>query len=150
MIYTRTWMWFLLANFIDFLCHFMGVSWLLTWHNTVKNNLCFLGSRIFCLLTWEKNIFYICNTRCLFKSSDSIEMSVAKLEHTMRMWPLCCAVTWCFFCFCFLNREEDKNIFDYCRENNIDYVTKAIQSEKVDVNVTDEEVWRKRYSPSIF
>ncbi|KAM9619563.1 acyl-CoA-binding domain-containing protein 6 isoform 2-T2 [Morphnus guianensis] len=36
-------------------------------------------------------------------------------------------------------REEDKNIFDYCRENNIDYVTKAIQSEKVDVNVTDEE-----------
>ncbi|NWT72664.1 ACBD6 protein, partial [Prunella himalayana] len=48
-------------------------------------------------------------------------------------------VTWCFFCFCFLNREEDKNIFDYCRENNIDYVTKAIQSKKVDVNVTDEE-----------
>lgn len=43
----------------------------------------------------------------------------------------------------FLNREEDKNIFDYCRENNIDYVTKAIQSKKVDVNVTDEEVWRK-------
>ncbi|NXP38324.1 ACBD6 protein, partial [Leiothrix lutea] len=36
-------------------------------------------------------------------------------------------------------REEDKNIFDYCRENNIDYVAKAIQSKKVDVNVTDEE-----------
>ncbi|NWU51398.1 ACBD6 protein, partial [Dromas ardeola] len=36
-------------------------------------------------------------------------------------------------------REEDKNIFDYCRENNIDYVTKAIRSKKVDVNVTDEE-----------
>ncbi|XP_061201550.1 acyl-CoA-binding domain-containing protein 6 isoform X2 [Neopsephotus bourkii] len=36
-------------------------------------------------------------------------------------------------------REEDKNIFDYCRENNIDYVTKAIQSKKVDVNATDEE-----------
>ncbi|NWR22437.1 ACBD6 protein, partial [Emberiza fucata] len=35
--------------------------------------------------------------------------------------------------------NEDKNIFDYCRENNIDYVTKAIQSKKVDVNVTDEE-----------
>ncbi|KAM6342542.1 acyl-CoA-binding domain-containing protein 6 isoform 8-T12 [Alca torda] len=35
--------------------------------------------------------------------------------------------------------EEDKNIFDYCRENNIDYVTKAIRSKKVDVNVTDEE-----------
>ncbi|XP_064310585.1 acyl-CoA-binding domain-containing protein 6 isoform X1 [Phalacrocorax carbo] len=36
-------------------------------------------------------------------------------------------------------REEDKNIFDHCRENNIDYVTKAIRSKKVDVNVTDEE-----------
>ncbi|XP_074763038.1 acyl-CoA-binding domain-containing protein 6 isoform X2 [Athene noctua] len=36
-------------------------------------------------------------------------------------------------------REEDKNIFDYCRENNIDYVSKAIRSKKVDVNVTDEE-----------
>ncbi|KQL59835.1 acyl-CoA-binding domain-containing protein 6 [Amazona aestiva] len=36
-------------------------------------------------------------------------------------------------------REEDKNIFDYCRENNIDYVTKAIRSKKVDVNATDEE-----------
>jgi len=60
------------------------------------------------------------------------------------MWPLCCAVTHCLFYFCFLNREEDKNIFDYCRENNIDYVTKAIRSKKVDVNVTDEEVWRER------
>ncbi|KAM6342570.1 acyl-CoA-binding domain-containing protein 6 isoform 30-T43 [Alca torda] len=38
--------------------------------------------------------------------------------------------------------EEDKNIFDYCRENNIDYVTKAIRSKKVDVNVTDEEAGR--------
>ncbi|XP_038614525.1 acyl-CoA-binding domain-containing protein 6 [Tachyglossus aculeatus] len=36
-------------------------------------------------------------------------------------------------------REEDKNIFDYCRENNIDHVTKAIKSKKVDVNVKDEE-----------
>ncbi|KYO24268.1 acyl-CoA-binding domain-containing protein 6 isoform X1 [Alligator mississippiensis] len=36
-------------------------------------------------------------------------------------------------------REEDKNIFDYCRENNIDHVTKAIQSKKVDVNLKDEE-----------
>ncbi|EMP34482.1 Acyl-CoA-binding domain-containing protein 6 [Chelonia mydas] len=35
--------------------------------------------------------------------------------------------------------EEDKNIFDYCRENNIDHVTKAIQSKKVDVNMKDEE-----------
>lgn len=57
---------------------------------------------------------------------------------------LCCAVTQCFSCFCFLNREEDKNIFDYCKENNIDYVTKAIQSKKVDVNVADEEVWIKK------
>lgn len=36
-------------------------------------------------------------------------------------------------------REEDKNIFDYCRENNIDRVTKAIKSKSVDVNVKDEE-----------
>ncbi|XP_034035570.1 acyl-CoA-binding domain-containing protein 6 [Thalassophryne amazonica] len=36
-------------------------------------------------------------------------------------------------------REEDKNIFDYCRENNIDHVSKAIGSKKVDVNVKDEE-----------
>lgn len=40
----------------------------------------------------------------------------------------------------FLLREEDKNIFDYCRENNIDHVTKAIQSKKVDVNMKDEKV----------
>ncbi|XP_055964127.1 acyl-CoA-binding domain-containing protein 6 [Sorex fumeus] len=36
-------------------------------------------------------------------------------------------------------REEDKNIFDYCRENNIDRVSKAIKSKSVDVNVKDEE-----------
>lgn len=36
-------------------------------------------------------------------------------------------------------REEDKNIFDYCRENNIEHVTKAIASQKVDVNSKDEE-----------
>ncbi|XP_029474410.1 acyl-CoA-binding domain-containing protein 6 [Rhinatrema bivittatum] len=36
-------------------------------------------------------------------------------------------------------REEDKNIFDYCRENNIDYVTQAILSKAVDVNTKDEE-----------
>ncbi|XP_028668250.1 acyl-CoA-binding domain-containing protein 6 [Erpetoichthys calabaricus] len=36
-------------------------------------------------------------------------------------------------------REEDKNIFDYCRENNIEYVTRAINSKKVDVNLKDEE-----------
>uniref|UniRef100_A0A667WP05 Acyl-CoA-binding domain-containing protein 6 n=1 Tax=Myripristis murdjan TaxID=586833 RepID=A0A667WP05_9TELE len=35
--------------------------------------------------------------------------------------------------------EEDKNIFDYCRENNIDHITKAISSQKVDVNTKDEE-----------
>ncbi|KAG1971986.1 acyl-CoA-binding domain-containing protein 6 [Pimephales promelas] len=36
-------------------------------------------------------------------------------------------------------REEDKNIFDYCRENNIEHVSKAISSKKVDVNARDEE-----------
>ncbi|XP_013856222.1 acyl-CoA-binding domain-containing protein 6 [Austrofundulus limnaeus] len=36
-------------------------------------------------------------------------------------------------------REEDKNIFDYCRENNIENVRKAISSQKVDVNTKDEE-----------
>ncbi|XP_021120991.1 acyl-CoA-binding domain-containing protein 6 isoform X2 [Heterocephalus glaber] len=36
-------------------------------------------------------------------------------------------------------REEDKDIFDYCRENNIDHITKAIQSKSVDVNMKDEE-----------
>uniref|UniRef100_A0A7N6BW37 Acyl-CoA-binding domain-containing protein 6 n=1 Tax=Anabas testudineus TaxID=64144 RepID=A0A7N6BW37_ANATE len=36
-------------------------------------------------------------------------------------------------------REEDKNIFDYCRENNIDHISKAISSQKVDVNTKDEE-----------
>lgn len=40
----------------------------------------------------------------------------------------------------FLLREEDKNIFDFCRENNIDHVTKAIRSKKVDVNTKDEKV----------
>ncbi|XP_069497552.1 acyl-CoA-binding domain-containing protein 6 [Ambystoma mexicanum] len=36
-------------------------------------------------------------------------------------------------------REEDKNIFDYCRENSIDRVTHAIRSKAIDVNVKDEE-----------
>ncbi|XP_014072171.1 acyl-CoA-binding domain-containing protein 6 isoform X2 [Salmo salar] len=36
-------------------------------------------------------------------------------------------------------REEDKNIFDYCRENNIEHITTAISSKKVDVNAKDEE-----------
>lgn len=36
-------------------------------------------------------------------------------------------------------REEDKNIFDYCRENNIEHISKAIISQKVDVNTKDEE-----------
>ncbi|XP_061895530.1 acyl-CoA-binding domain-containing protein 6 [Entelurus aequoreus] len=36
-------------------------------------------------------------------------------------------------------REEDKNIFDYCRENNIKHITNAITSQKVDVNTKDEE-----------
>ncbi|XP_043941678.1 acyl-CoA-binding domain-containing protein 6 [Protopterus annectens] len=36
-------------------------------------------------------------------------------------------------------REEDKNIFDYCRENNIDFIRNAIVSKDVDVNLKDEE-----------
>uniref|UniRef100_H3DDI0 Acyl-CoA binding domain containing 6 n=1 Tax=Tetraodon nigroviridis TaxID=99883 RepID=H3DDI0_TETNG len=36
-------------------------------------------------------------------------------------------------------REEDKNIFDYCRENNIDHISQAISLQKVDVNIKDEE-----------
>ncbi|CDQ88595.1 unnamed protein product [Oncorhynchus mykiss] len=36
-------------------------------------------------------------------------------------------------------REEDRNIFDYCRENNIEHITTAISSKKVDVNAKDEE-----------
>lgn len=36
-------------------------------------------------------------------------------------------------------REEDKNIFDYCRENNIDLINSALSSQKVDVNTKDEE-----------
>lgn len=36
-------------------------------------------------------------------------------------------------------REEDKNIFDYCRENNIEHISNAIISQKVDVNTKDEE-----------
>ncbi|CAB1458134.1 unnamed protein product [Pleuronectes platessa] len=36
-------------------------------------------------------------------------------------------------------REEDKNIFDYCRDNNIDHISQAIGSQKVEVNATDEE-----------
>ncbi|MEQ2282811.1 acyl-CoA binding domain-containing protein 6 [Ameca splendens] len=36
-------------------------------------------------------------------------------------------------------REEDKNIFDYCRENNIEHIRNAISSQKVDVNSKDEE-----------
>ncbi|KAJ1171946.1 hypothetical protein NDU88_003803 [Pleurodeles waltl] len=36
-------------------------------------------------------------------------------------------------------REEDKDIFDYCRENNIEHVTHAIRSKDIDVNLKDEE-----------
>ncbi|KAM5293755.1 acyl-CoA-binding domain-containing protein 6 isoform 2-T2 [Glossophaga mutica] len=36
-------------------------------------------------------------------------------------------------------REEDKNIFDYCRENNIDHISTVIKSNHVDVNMKDEE-----------
>lgn len=46
------------------------------------------------------------------------------------------------FFFFTLIREEDKNIFDYCRENNIERITKAIKSKTVEVNVKDDEVWK--------
>ncbi|XP_069793589.1 acyl-CoA-binding domain-containing protein 6-like isoform X4 [Narcine bancroftii] len=36
-------------------------------------------------------------------------------------------------------REEDKTIFDHCRENNIDHILKALVSQNVDVNLKDEE-----------
>ncbi|XP_043555855.1 acyl-CoA-binding domain-containing protein 6 isoform X6 [Chiloscyllium plagiosum] len=36
-------------------------------------------------------------------------------------------------------RDEDKTIFDHCRENNIDHILKALVSENVDVNLKDEE-----------
>lgn len=36
-------------------------------------------------------------------------------------------------------REEDKNIFDYCRENNIERVSQALSSRNTDVNAKDEE-----------
>ncbi|XP_061016834.1 acyl-CoA-binding domain-containing protein 6 isoform X3 [Dama dama] len=36
-------------------------------------------------------------------------------------------------------REEDKDIFDYCRENNIDHITKVIKTKNMDVNMKDAE-----------
>ncbi|XP_048458096.1 acyl-CoA-binding domain-containing protein 6 isoform X3 [Rhincodon typus] len=36
-------------------------------------------------------------------------------------------------------RDEDKTIFDHCRENNIDHILKALVSKNVDVNLKDEE-----------
>lgn len=45
-----------------------------------------------------------------------------------------------FFFLLHVLREEDKNIFDYCRDNNIEYITNAITSQNVDVNIRDEEV----------
>ncbi|KAK2101050.1 hypothetical protein P7K49_022398 [Saguinus oedipus] len=43
-------------------------------------------------------------------------------------------------------REEDKNIFDYCRGNSIDHITKAIKSKNVDMNVKDEEAFTKVFT----
>ncbi|XP_064789038.1 acyl-CoA-binding domain-containing protein 6-like, partial [Oncorhynchus masou masou] len=34
--------------------------------------------------------------------------------------------------------EEDRNIFDYCRENNIEHIPTAISAKEVDVNAKDE------------
>uniref|UniRef100_A0A8B9HEM8 Acyl-CoA binding domain containing 6 n=1 Tax=Astyanax mexicanus TaxID=7994 RepID=A0A8B9HEM8_ASTMX len=36
-------------------------------------------------------------------------------------------------------REEDKNIFDFCRENNIEQVSRALSAKTADVNTKDEE-----------
>ncbi|XP_053549918.1 acyl-CoA-binding domain-containing protein 6 [Bombina bombina] len=36
-------------------------------------------------------------------------------------------------------RDEDKNIFDYCRENDITRVSGALASGSIDVNIADEE-----------
>ncbi|KAK3540275.1 hypothetical protein QTP70_029394, partial [Hemibagrus guttatus] len=36
-------------------------------------------------------------------------------------------------------REEDKNIFDYCRENNMEQVRSALSTHNIDVNTKDEE-----------
>ncbi|XP_041446452.1 acyl-CoA-binding domain-containing protein 6-like isoform X2 [Xenopus laevis] len=36
-------------------------------------------------------------------------------------------------------REEDKDIFDYCRENNISRVSHALSTGIMDVNIADDE-----------
>ncbi|KAM9324752.1 acyl-CoA-binding domain-containing protein 6 [Gastrophryne carolinensis] len=36
-------------------------------------------------------------------------------------------------------RDEDKDIFDYCRENDISRITQALATGAIDVNVADEE-----------
>ncbi|XP_073427452.1 acyl-CoA-binding domain-containing protein 6 isoform X1 [Dendrobates tinctorius] len=36
-------------------------------------------------------------------------------------------------------RDEDKDIFDYCRENNISRISHALSMGTIDVNVTDDE-----------
>ncbi|KAM8930597.1 LOW QUALITY PROTEIN: acyl-CoA-binding domain-containing protein 6 [Pelodytes ibericus] len=36
-------------------------------------------------------------------------------------------------------RDEDKDIFDYCRDNDVAQVTNALKSGDIDVNVVDEE-----------
>lgn len=63
-----------------------------------------------------------------------------------------CPLTFCLSLFSLCPatlREEDKNIFDYCRENNIDRVGEAISSQKVDVNTKDEEVPMKPESRDV-
>ncbi|XP_062855641.1 acyl-CoA-binding domain-containing protein 6 [Trichomycterus rosablanca] len=36
-------------------------------------------------------------------------------------------------------REEDKNIFDFCRENNVERVRSALNAKHINVNTKDEE-----------
>ena len=79
------------------------------------------------------------------KSSDCLTTSdttKSEVDWSLTFLLLFLFLSLCFQ-FCIILREEDKNIFDYCRENNIDHINKAISSQKVDVNTKDEEVTTK-------
>lgn len=78
------------------------------------------------------------------KSSDSLTSNDGpKTIKLTESSPFFLSLSVCLY-FWITLREEDKNIFDYCRENNIDHISKAISSQKVDVNTKDEEVTTKR------
>lgn len=73
------------------------------------------------------------------KSSDSFTSNDGPKRKKVDWLVSCFSPSFCLS-FCITFREEDKNIFDYCRENNIDHISEAIGSQKVDVNTQDEEV----------